>query len=224
MEQLKSYKELFPFIEEISVNELDIHYVKKKFRKGETIFNEGDSCAGVPFVAKGCIRVSKIGKNGKEMSVYRIHAGETCILTITSIFSNEPYPLTAIVEEDAEAIIIPYEDFKLFMDTSRNFQEYIYKIISHRFLEVIQVIDEVIFQSIDERLIKLLLKYTKNDGNRIEMTHNKIAVEIGTAREVVSRLLKDMEKKGWIQLARGKIFVIKRDELEQFIKEIVEIL
>jgi len=219
MEQLKSYKELFPFFEGISANEMKINYVKKKFPKGETIFHEGDSCAGVPFVTKGCIRVSKFGKNGKEMSVYRVNAGETCILTVSSILSNEPYPLTATVEKDAEAIILPYQDFKLLMEVNPHFQEYIYKTISLRFLEVIKIIDEVIFQSIDERLVKHLLRYTKNDGDLIETTHDKIATEIGTVREVVSRLLKEMERKGWIQLSRGKVTVVERSKLEELMKD-----
>lgn len=79
MEQLKNYKELFPFIEDLRRNELIINYVQKKFPKGETIFHEGDRCAGVPFVMRGCIRVSKIGKNGKEISVYRVNPGETYV-------------------------------------------------------------------------------------------------------------------------------------------------
>lgn len=218
MEQLKRYRELSPFFEVISASDFNINYVQKKFSEGETIFHEGERCAGVPFVIKGCIRISKIGKNGKEMTVYRVNAGETCILTVTSILSNQPYPLTAIVEEEAEAIIIPYLDFKLLMEANSNLQEYIYKTISQRFLEVIKIIDEVVFQSIDDRLAKFLLRYSQNEGDLIETTHDKIAAEIGTAREVVSRLLKEMERKGWIKLARGKVYVARRDKLEELLK------
>lgn len=221
MEQLKEYESLFPFIEELIVNEFNINYAKKSLPKGVAIFHEGDSCEGVPFVVKGCIRVSKIGKNGKEMSVYRVNAGETCILSVMSILTNEPYPLTAIVEEDAEAFIIPYEEFKKLMGASSDFQDYIYKTIMYRFQEVIKVMDEVIFHSTDERIIKFLLKYTENDGDMIEATHVKIAMEIGTAREVVSRLLKEMERKGWVHLSRGKVFVIKRTELVKKLEKLV---
>lgn len=220
MEQLYDLKELFPFIEDIVVNELNINYVKKMILKGETIFNEGDVCEGVPFVIKGCVRVSKFGKNGKEMSVYRVNAGETCILSVTSVLSKSAYPLTAIAEEDVEAVIIPCDEFKLLMTASLNFQKYIYKTIIFRFQEVINIIDEIIFHSIDERVIKFLLKNTKNNGDIIEITHDKIAVEIGTAREVVSRILKEMERNNWIQLARGKVIVKKRNIIEQQIKEL----
>ncbi|NLY79454.1 MAG: Crp/Fnr family transcriptional regulator [Lysinibacillus sp.] len=219
MEQLYNLKGLFPFIEDISVNGLNVNYVKKVIPKGETIFHEGDRCEGVPFVIKGCVRVSKFGKNGKEMSVYRVNSGDTCILSVTSVLSNSTYPLTAIAEEDVEAVIVPCDDFKLIMTASLNFQEYIYKTIICRFQEVINIIDEIIFHSIDERIAKFLLKNTKNSGDVIEITHDKIAVEIGTAREVVSRLLKEMERNGWIKLARGKVIVKKRDQLKLQIKE-----
>lgn len=220
MEKLYDLKELFPFIEDIEINELNINYVKKSIPKGETIFHEGDACEGIPFVIKGCVRVSKIGKNGKEMSVYRVNAGETCILSVTSVLSKSTYPLTAIAEEDVEAVIVPCDEFKILMTASLNFQEYIYKTIISRFQEVINIIDEIIFHSIDERIIKFLLKNTKYNGDIIEITHDKIAVEIGTAREVVSRLLKEMERNNWIQLARGKVIVKKRNILEQQIKEL----
>lgn len=207
--------QLFPFLQEDFVNTSNGVVVKKAIPKGETIFDEGDICGGVPFIIKGTVRVSKVGKNGKEINIYRVTSGETCILTVTSVLSNSPYPATAITEQDVEAIMIPFDQFKNFMTSSFQFQQYVYKLIIERFQEVLTLIDEIIFRSTDERIVSFLLNNSQRDGDTIEVTHDKIAIEIGTAREVVSRFLKEMERKGWIQLARGKVIVSKRTLLEE---------
>lgn len=205
----------FSLFDEIQLNDLNIPYIKKTIPKGEVIFHEGDVCEGIPIIIKGIVRVSKIGKNGKEMSVYRVLPGETCILSVASVLSNHIYPLTAIAEEDVEAYVYPCEQFKILMTVSTKVQDYVYKTIIRRFMGIIQMVDEIIFQSTDERIINFLLKSSKKDGDVIEITHDKLAVEIGTAREVVSRILKEMERKGYIQLARGKILILKRAILEE---------
>lgn len=207
----KEIFELFPFFPDMPREVL----VPKVIPKGEIIFNEGDHCGGVPFVIKGTVRISKIGKSGKEMNIYRVGKGETCILTVTSVLSSSPYPATAIVEDDIETIILPFDQFKQCMAISDDFRQFIYNLIIERFQEVLTLIDEIIFQRTDERIIRFLLKHTSNSGDTIEITHDKIAIELGTAREVVSRFLKEMEREGWIELVRGKVIVTKRSFLER---------
>lgn len=208
----ESLYELFPFFRNIDCDE---SFIKKTIPKGVKIFDEGDMCGGVPFILKGTVRVCKVGKTGKEMNIYRVSSGDTCILTVTCVLSNSPYPLTAIAEEEVETVIVPYEIFKNLMIISLPFQEYIYKLIITRYQELLTLIDETIFHSTDERIVRFLIKHTKKDGDVIETTHDKIGIEIGTAREVVSRFLKELERKNWIQLARGKIVVKNRTILEQ---------
>lgn len=204
--------ELFPFFKNIDFNQT---FIIKTIPKGERIFDEGDLCGGVPFIIKGTVRVSKVGKTGKEMNIYRVAKGDTCILTVTCVLSNSPYPLTAVAEEDVETVIVPYDTFKQLMNTNFPFQEYIYKLIITRFQELLTLIDEIIFHSTDERIMRFLVKHTTEDGDVIETTHDKMAIEIGTAREVVSRFLKELERKDWVNLSRGKIVVKNRTFLEQ---------
>lgn len=210
----ESIYELFPFFRNMTEVSEET-FITKNIPKGEKIFDEGDICGGVPFIVKGLVRVSKVGKTGKEMNIYRVASGETCILTVTCVLSNSPYPLTAVAEEDVEVVIVPYETFKHLMNISFPFQEYIYKLITTRFQELLTLIDEIIFHSTDERIIRFLINHSKESGDVIETTHDKIAIEIGTAREVVSRFLKELERKGWIQLARGKIVIKERAILLQ---------
>lgn len=193
----------------------DSFFVSKNIPKGTVIFSEGDQCGGVAFVLNGSIRVSKIGKNGREVILYRVSRGESCVLTIASVLSTISYPATATVEEEIEVILIPVQQFKTLMATNVKLQQFVYKLISERLLEVMTLIDEIIFRRIDERLIEFLLKKALKDGDIIEMTHEELSIQLGTAREVISRIMKGLERDGCIQLSRGKVSIINRSSLEK---------
>lgn len=200
----------YPFFENIKIES-----VQKKISKGTVVFDEGDECGVVAFLLNGSIRVSKIGKNGREIILYRLGSGDSCILTISSVLANISYPATAIVEEDTEVILLPVKQFKELMVTNPEFQQYIYKLLSARLLEIMTLIDEIVFHKIDERLMEYLLRHTENDGDIIEITHEELASQLGSAREVISRIIKGLERDGLIQLSRGKVRVIHRSSLER---------
>ena len=200
----------YPFFENIKIES-----VQKKISKGTVVFDEGDECGVVAFLLNGSIRVSKIGKNGREIILYRLGSGDSCILTISSVLANISYPATAIVEEDTEVILLPVKQFKELMVTNPEFQQYIYKLLSARLLEIMTLIDEIVFHKIDERLMEYLLRHTENDGDIIEITHEELASQLGSAREVISRITKGLERDGVIQLSRGKVRVIQRSSLER---------
>lgn len=111
---------LFPFLKDNSL------FVSKRIPKGTVIFDEGDQCGGIAFVLNGSIRVSKVGKNGREVVLYRVCRGDSCILTIASVLSNISYPATAIVEEDVEVILIPVQQFKMQMAINFELQQFTY--------------------------------------------------------------------------------------------------
>lgn len=202
--------QFYPFFENV-----EIESVQKRISKGAVVFDEGDECEAVAFLLNGSIRVSKIGKNGREIILYRLGSGDSCILTISSVLANISYPATAIVEEDTEVILLPVKQFKELMVTNAAFQQYIYKLLSVRLLEIMTLIDEIVFHKIDERLMEYLLRHTENDGDIIEMTHEELASQLGSAREVISRIIKGLERDGLIQLSRGKVRVIQRSSLER---------
>lgn len=209
---------LFSFLEKIETDS-EQKLITKIIPKGTKVFDEGDACGGVPFIIKGAIRVSKIGKNGREIILYRLKRGDACILTITSVLSNIAYPAIAVVEEEAEVVLLTVSQFKKAMACSTDFQHFVYKLLSDRFLDIMTLIDEIIFRKVDERLIEFLLTNSNKNGDIIEMTHDDIAVELGTAREVISRLIKNLEKEGFIQLSRGKIRVVSRQALAEKMSE-----
>lgn len=204
---------LFPFLQDLITDSKDSLFLKRSFPSKTILLDEGDQCNGVAFVLNGSIQVSKVGSNGRKVILYRLGKGDSCILTIASVLGNIFFPATAVVEKDAEVIIIPVESFKELMVTNGGLQQYIYKLISTRLIEVISLIDELIFRRIDDRLIEFLLKQAHSDGDIIEMTHEELSTQLGTAREVISRILKGLEREGSIQLSRGKVRVLSRSML-----------
>ncbi|CUA80927.1 Crp/Fnr family transcriptional regulator [Anoxybacillus eryuanensis] len=198
---------MFPFL-------YDNLYINVKLPKGTVVFREGDMCEHVAFIVSGVIRVAKIGENGKEVNLYRVCRGESCVLTISSVLSHSPFPATAIVEEDAEAIIVPKDTFATMMATNTQLQTFVYDMMMNRFMAMMQMIEHIVFEKMDKRLIEFLLdRCKKNKTNMIEMTHEHIAIELGTAREVVSRILKQLEREGYVQLARGKVKIVDKERL-----------
>jgi len=193
-------------------------YPKISIPKGVMVFTEGDICDGIPYILKGEIRVTKIGRNGRELTLYHVKQNETCVLATTSVLSNTTYPANAIVDEDVEALLIPIQDFKNEMIYNNELQKFVYNTILNRYLEVITFVDEVILHSIDERVLKYLLKNSTQNHDIIKITHDRLASELGSVREVISRILKEFEQIGAISLARGKIIIINRGIIEQKMK------
>lgn len=206
---------LFPFFKDLRTPANHSLMGRRTIPSGTVIFDEGDQCSGVAFVCGGSIRVSKVGTNGRTVILYKLGRGDSCILTIASVLGNISFPATAVVEEDADVFLIPVELFKELMVTNAGLQQYIYKLISTRLIEVISLIDEITFRRIDDRLIEFLLRKAPNDGDAIEMTHEELSIQLGTAREVISRILKGLEREGYIQLSRGKVKVLSRSRLAE---------
>ena len=180
--------------------------VYKEFAKDAFLYLEGDSCSGIAFVLTGEIRVFKIGEIGREITLYEIFPGETCILNASCILSHRKYPANAVGISDGTMIYLPHDVFQKIIETYEEMRTFIFSLFSRRFSEIIELVEEVTFGRMDERLTDYLTKKAEND--LLYTTHQKIADELGTSREVVSRLLKDFERKEKISLARNMIRLI----------------
>ena len=179
-----------------------------KYEKGKVLMYEGMSCNNAIFVLEGSIRVYKVSEEGKEITLYRVEKGETCIITISCILANVHYQAIAEVEEDVTMLMMPLKIFHGLFSSSMAFQQFIFRTLSTRMTEVMMIVEEVAFKSMNTRIASFLLdQKEKNNSDIIKITHEKIAMELGTAREVVSRVLTDFQKKGAVQVSRGKIKV-----------------
>jgi CRP/FNR family transcriptional regulator len=179
-----------------------------RLRAGEYFLREGDSCATFAVVASGRMRVFKLGENGHEITLYHVGAGEACPLNVSCILSDSTVPAMARVEEDVEAVVIPAATFRQWMAEHESLRTLVFRMFANRLIEVMSLVEEVAFRRMDQRLAGWLADKLGLAGARgsVDITHADLAAELGTAREVVSRLLKEFERLGAIRLSRGRIF------------------
>ncbi|NNC65737.1 MAG: Crp/Fnr family transcriptional regulator [Gammaproteobacteria bacterium] len=176
------------------------------------VFHAGDLCEAFLVLLNGSVRVQLVSSGGREITLYRLGPGGSCILTTSCLLSRENYPAEAIAESDTKALAIPVSAFQSALETSTWFRKFVFDGFSSRLTNVIQKIEEIAFTAIDVRLAALLLELDNNSAR--ELTHHAIATELGTAREVVSRHLKRFEAEGWVALGRAQISVLDRASLE----------
>lgn len=175
---------------------------------GKQIYTEGDACSAIAFVLSGEIRVYKIGATGREITLYEIGPGETCILNASCILSHRSYPANATALTDADMLLIPSPAFRGLVDEHETMRDFVFNLLSVRLSGVMELVEEVAFGRLDERLWEYLME--KSENNALETTHQKIASDLGTSREVVSRLLKDFERKQRLRLSRNSIMLLNR--------------
>ena len=179
--------------------------LRKSIPKGQFISLEGDSCNYMAIVLSGRVRVYKVGETGREITLYHLEKGEGCILTASCILSKKNFPAISIADENVEVLIIPSQVFREWMDKYESWRDYIFELLSKRLALVISVVEEVAFKRMDTRITEYLISNLPKGHNQLKVTHHQIADELGTSREVVSRILKDMENEGLISLSRGII-------------------
>lgn len=181
----------------------------RSFAPDTVIIEEHDYIKNVPIVLSGSIKVFKLDEEGKEILLYYIKPGESCVMSFLGAACNGTSKIRAVVEEQAEVLILPvHKAINLIRDNSA-WLEFIFQLYNRRFEELLSVINAVVFQNVDVRLWDLLKTKVKMlHTSELNITHQQVADELGTAREVVSRLLKQLEKKEKIVLSRNKIKVL----------------
>ena len=180
----------------------------KTFDRDQVIYSEGDVCSAIAFVISGEIRVFKIGESGREITLYELEKGETCILNASCILSKMSYPAHAVIMLDSELLLIPAGEFRGLMARYEEMREFVFNLLSRRLTSVMTLVEEVAFRRMDMRLLEYFEE--KSEDGKLHSTHQKIANDLGTSREVVSRLLKDFERQGKIILSRNLIQVAKK--------------
>lgn len=180
--------------------------VEVRLNADDFVFRPGDLCESFLILLNGRIRVQLVSEDGKEITLYRIGPGGSCMLTTSCLFGNEKYPAEAIAETDITALAFSRDIFERTVENSSEFRRFVFDGFSLRLAKVIGRMEELAFTSIDFRLAKVLLEL--HEHGQTQVTHNKLAVELGTAREVVSRHLKRMEDRGHIAMARGEITIL----------------
>jgi CRP/FNR family transcriptional regulator, anaerobic regulatory protein len=182
--------------------------VVRTFSEGDVILNENAYIRAIPIVTKGIIRVMRSDEDGKEILLYYIKAGESCIMSFLGGIHHETSKVSAIAEEETEILFVPIDKVNLLIKENPEWLDYIFRLYHKRFEELLEVVNSVAFKKMDERLLNLIKSKCEITGSRVlDVTHEKLAAELGTARVVVSRLLKKMEHDGLVKLGRNRISV-----------------
>lgn len=181
---------------------------------GERAFRPGFACSNYIVVKKGSVKVSVHTETGREIVLYRVQDGETCVLTTAGLLSGEHYDAEGVAESDTDAIILPKPVFEELLATSPGFRRFVFSSYGERIQSLIGLIQEVAVRHVDRRLARHLLRLARNGV--VEATHQAMAHDLNTAREVITRLLNDFADKGWVEISRGRVALKDETALEHF--------
>lgn len=185
-----------------------------RFKKGIQIFGPGNVPDSLLFLFDGTIRVAQTSDSGRDIVLYRVEAGESCVLTTACMLAEEAYNAEGTAETDVTAIMLPQAGFQRLLAEEEAFRDFVLAAYSRRLIDLLRVVDDVAFGRIDMRLAQRLV--TLADGNdEVSATHQDLASELGTAREVISRVLQDFQKRGMVEQSRGRIGLTDRDALSR---------
>ena len=213
-----AWREQFPALMAIENQSLSLQVDKhpvRRIRKGEYIFHEGDGCEGYMLVISGTMRVYKMDIEGHEILLYRVCEGQNCMLTTTCLLGMQTYPAHGVAESDMNVVFLPSKLFEALLVDSIPFRREVMSSISRCICDMMVLIEDVAFGRMDQRVAKLLLQRADIEGDTLTCTHQELASELGTAREVVSRMLKNFEGRGWLCVNRGTITLMERSLLGQ---------
>jgi CRP/FNR family transcriptional regulator len=186
--------------------QIDIYGQPKTFPAETVILNEDSYIKFIPIVLEGSLKVLRTEEDGREILLYYIKPGESCIMSFLGGLHNETSKIRAVVEEEAKILLIPVEKANEWVKEFPEWTDFIFKLYHKRFEELLQVVNAIAFQKMDSRLLHLLKQ--KSDlfkSKELSVTHQQLADELGSTREVVSRVIKQMENEGLVRLARNKI-------------------
>lgn len=175
--------------------------------EGTVIFGPGKAPENLLLLLEGTVRVQQVSEQGREIVLYRVNTGESCILTTACLLAYEEYSAESIAETEVKAVAIPKTVFDDIVAHSSAFRNFVFSAYSHRITDLFHVIEEVAFQRMDIRMAEKIMEL-KGANDQIHATHQQMAAELGTAREVVSRILSEFQRREWIKLSRGVIKIV----------------
>lgn len=193
-------------LNESITNSFTEHGIRKKYVDEEIILDVDSYIRAIPLVMKGTVRVTRTDEEGRELLLYYIRPGETCIMSLTDGLHNDKSKIKAVAEEETEILFLPIEKTASLIKENPEWLDYILKLYHRRFEELLEIINGIAFKKLDERLIDFIRKKCDiSQSTTLYITHESLANQLGSSRVVISRLLKQLEEQGLIKLGRNKI-------------------
>ncbi|QBF30221.1 Crp/Fnr family transcriptional regulator [Thalassococcus sp. S3] len=184
---------------------------------GTQVFAPGQTADNLLLLLAGTVKVQQKSETGREVFLYRVHAGESCVLTTACMLAFEDYSAEGTAETDVTAVAIPRKTFDDLVAKSPVFREFVFTAYSRRITDLFTLIDDIVFQRMDVRLASRLLELADADGV-VHATHAVLGTELATAREVISRTISEFQRRGWVEQARGKVHLTGKEGLERLVK------
>jgi CRP/FNR family transcriptional regulator len=178
---------------------------------GSVLFEDRHECAGFPMVVRGVVRVTKAAANGRELALYRVSPGDSCVISTGCLLGHAPYAARGVAETDVTLALLPSAMFDRLVEQHEPFRRYVFSLFSERLAGLMQLIEEVAFRRLDARLAALL----HARASPLRTTHQALADELGSVREIVSRLLRGFEEEGLVRLSREQVEVVDREGLRR---------
>lgn len=174
---------------------------------GTVMFSEHSPCTGFPLLLAGSVRVVQHFPNGREIQLYRVKPGESCLLSGSCLLGRSDYAASGIAECDVDLVIVPPQEFRALVAEDEVFREHVFSLYGERLAALMQLVEAISWQKLDQRLAALLVGRTEGRDGTVQATHQALADELGSVREIVSRLLRSFEDRGWVELGRERIDV-----------------
>ena len=206
LNSMENFYNRFNFLEpELQKEILEIGVVKN-FKANETIIREGQFISTFPIVMRGLIRISRTNDDGNELLLYYLQENEVCAMSLTCCMAHQTSNVNAVAEQESQLILLPVELLDKWIGKYPSWKQFVMQSFQVRFREMIDTLDAVAFMKLDERLVKHLVnRYKKSGATTFTGTHQDLALQLNSSREVISRLLKKLEKDGKIALSRNFI-------------------
>lgn len=206
----RAWMDQFPGLSSLDRAERDTLVAESKIvevPQNTVIFGPGKAPEYLLLLLEGSVRVQQASENGREIVLYRVAAGESCVLTTACLLAYEDYRAEGIAETDVTAVAVPRGTFDSLIGRSAAFRKFVFTAYSRRITDLFFVIEEIAFRRLDIRLAQHLIRLGAG-ADSIEVTHQQLAIELGSAREVVSRQLQEFQRRGWLSLGRGSIQIL----------------
>jgi len=188
--------------------------IHRNIAAGTMLFDERMPCTGFPLVLAGTVKIFQRYPNGRELQLYRVRTGESCLLSGSCLLGHSDYSASGIAETDVEMLVLRPDEFNALIATDEAFRTHVFSLFGERLATLLSLVEALAYQKLDQRLAALLVA----GGDAVRATHQSLADELGSVREIVSRLLKSFEDRGWVNLARERIEIVDRTALEALAK------
>ena len=213
------FREIFPVFNKLSARQQDLilnSLITKSVKKGEIIHSANEECSGLLIIKSGQLRAYILSDEGREITVYRLFDRDICLFSASCMMHSIQFEMTIEAEKDTEFWMIPTEVYKRLMEHSAPLANYTNEIMASRFSEVMWLMEQVMWKSFDKRLAAFLVEETSLEGSRqLKITHEMIGNHLGSAREVVTRMLRYFQSEGMVRLSRGTVEVTDEKKLEE---------